>query len=394
MEDKDTLDCDACGTSLIEDESYQTEEDRTVCSDCFRTCERCSTTGDVGNEEYHYVDCSEYWCQDCTDSYANWCDSCNEWTSGYTSYIDDRNENFCESCTSDYATYCEDCDTYTIDGCDSCEDNIQVIHDYGYRPDPIFHSTDKEERLYFGIEIEMESPQQDTYVLREAAEYASTLEGTDHAYLKSDGSLNCGMELVTHPMSHSYYRHEASELWDVLETLRTKYKMRAWDASTCGLHIHISRTGFSGGAHMHRFLNLVYSNEEFFGRMAGRNSSRWAKFDDVVRKDWTGDKWKEYKSFKDKLEDNGRTDRYSAVNTNNRHTLEMRIFKSSVNMDTVMSQISLAHASVEYTRRLSVQDIKDGALSHERLIEYITANAELYPELTARLERVLQPATV
>jgi hypothetical protein len=213
------------------------------------------------------------------------------------------------------------------------------------------------------------------------------------AYLKNDGSLNCGFEIVTHPMSHDYYMNEADVLWDTLEELRTKYDMKSWATRTCGLHIHISRTGFNGGAHMHRFLNLVYSNQAFYELLAGRSSSQWSKFDDVDTAVPNGHdeagytQWKRVRSFKNKIDSGRNTDRYSAVNTQNRATLEMRIFKGTINSGKVKSQINLAHASVEYTRTLTVKDVRDGALKAEQFAQYIMAHADIYPELVARLDK-------
>jgi hypothetical protein len=204
------------------------------------------------------------------------------------------------------------------------------------------------------------------------------------AYLKNDGSLNQGMELVTHPMSYDFYTNYAEILWSTVEQLRTNYHMRSGDTSTCGIHIHISRTGFSGGAHMHRFLNLVYSNERLFSKLAGRHSDRWAKFDDVQRWDNDGNG---YKSFKRKLEDGRSTDRYSAVNTQNQHTLEMRIFKGSMLKDTIMAHLGLAHASVEYTRGLSVRDIANGALDPANFIAYLREHEDMYKATVERLDR-------
>jgi hypothetical protein len=220
--------------------------------------------------------------------------------------------------------------------------------------------------------------------LSEASEYAFRLERGELAYLKSDGSLNQGMELVTHPMSYGFYSEYAEELWNTIEKLRTTHNMRSGDTSTCGIHIHISRTGFSGGAHMHRFLNLVYSNEKLFSKLAGRHSDRWAKFNDVTRWDNDGNF---HKSFKSKLENGSNSDRYSAVNTQNQHTLEMRIFKGSMLKDTIMAHLGLAHASVEYTRGLSVRDISNGALNAENLITYLREHADIYQATMERLER-------
>jgi hypothetical protein len=303
-------------------------------------------------------------------------------------------------CLND-AYWCESCDEWNSDGCDSCLDDEggRIIHDYSYRPDAIFHSVDKNERLFFGIEIEVEAG----HNLREASTYAHQLEALDLAYLKHDGSLNNGFEIVTHPMSHEFYKNEAQELWDVLEQLRSHgaYRVKSWDTRTCGLHIHISRTGFNGGSHMHRFLNLVYSNQEFYETLAGRSSEQWAKFSDIYRKDYKRDVngervWSEdtgyeittTRQFKHKLSTDG-SDRYSAVNTNNRETLEMRIFRGSVNGETIKAQLDLAHASVEYTRTLTLQDVREGALSADNFMWYVFQNEALYPELTARIDKLV-----
>jgi hypothetical protein len=247
--------------------------------------------------------------------------------------------------------------------------------------------------LYFGIEIEVEAKGGNYETRREGARRAHALEDSQLAYLKNDGSLNCGFEIVTHPMSHDYYMNEADELWETLEELRNKYDMTSWATRTCGLHIHISRTGFNGGAHMHRFLNLVYSNQAFYELLAGRSSSQWSKFDDVDTAVPNGQdedgftQWKRVRSFKNKINSGRNTDRYSAVNTQNRATLEMRIFKGTINSGKVKSQINLAHASVEYTRTLTVKDVRDGALKAEQFAQYIMAHADIYPELVARLDK-------
>jgi hypothetical protein len=232
----------------------------------------------------------------------------------------------------------------------------------------------------------------------DASEYAYQLEALDLAYLKHDGSLNQGFELVTHPMSHDFYKNEADDLFRVIDGLRNQYRVKSWGTQTCGIHIHISRTGFNGGAHMHRFLNLIYSNQEFYEALAGRSSSRWAKFDDVdmshVIRDEDGSYTRSpvYRTFKQKIMQGGYTDRYSAVNTQNANTVEIRIFKGSTNTNTIKSHIDLAHASVEYTRVMSVQEVKDGGLSAESFIAYIKSNQELYPELNERIARLITPS--
>ena len=385
------LTCSGCSTEVSEDDAYYISDSNNVsCADCKVICERCDNTGWT-DDSWYYVDQSEMWCESCMERHANYCDDCNEYHTGSSYYTEDTNSSYCENCIGN-AYFCEDCDAYYTNGCDDHSgDDARVIHDYSYRPDPIFHSTDKEERLFFGLEIEVEASRNRS----ESAEYANRLEGYDLAYLKSDGSLNCGFEIVTHPMTHDFYKNEANELWDTLEALRSRVgiRVKAWDASTTGLHIHISRTGFTGGAHVHRFLRLVYDNQTLYEAIAGRSSSRWAKFDDAqtdyVSEDEEGIReWKSRRNLKSKLDNARNSDRYSAVNTQNHATLEMRIFRSSVNGDTVKSFIDLAHASVEYTRGLSVRDIRQGALDSDIFTQYRRDNAALYPELNVRLAKV------
>lgn len=384
------LTCSSCMEEVSEDDArYISYSSDVSCIDCSRYCEHCEDTG-WESDSWYYVDQSEMWCESCADNNASYCDDCNEYHTGGSFYVQDSNSSLCENCIGN-ANYCEDCDEYYINGCDE-HDDTRVIHDYSYRPDPIFQSVDKEERLFFGIEIEVEAGRNRT----ESAQYASRLEDLSLAYLKSDGSLDCGFEIVTHPMSHDFYKQEAYELWNTLETLRSRQdiKVSAWDARTAGLHIHISRTGFNGGAHMHRFLRLVYDNQTLYEKLAGRSSSRWAKFDDAetgaydgVRDEDGNRVWTSRRNLKRKLESPQNSDRYSAINTQNHATLEMRIFRSSVNSNTVKAFLDLAHASVEYTRTLSVRDVREGALSANNFLGYIQSKSELYPELNARVAK-------
>lgn len=374
--------CTVCDLELDSSTVIETDVGEPTCENCSVMCQRCDGIGHI-NEEYFRVNGSQRWCEPCKDFKAFYCDICNEYYSGSYYSAENTSDTYCESCFENNVYYCEGCDAYYDGGCDANhddEDDGRLIHDYSYRPDPIFHSSEDEQtRLYFGIEVETEVRGEDYGYRREAAEYAHRLEDFNLAYLKSDGSLECGFEIVSHPMSHSYFMNDAEELWDTITKLKSNYGMMAWGTKTCGLHVHISRNGFNGGSHQHRFLQLVYNNKQFYELLAGRSSSHWAKFDDIYDRD-TGQK-----SFKGKFDRHG-SDRYSAVNTNNRNTLEMRIFRGSLNPRFIKSAIDLAHASVEYTRVMSVQEVRNGALSCARLRQYIEDNRAMYPSLYDRIE--------
>lgn len=382
--DEDTLPECGCGNEA----TLTTYDEQPVCEWCAWTCDSCSDIGDRDNDRSYQVDGDYLWCETCiTEAY--YCDRCEEYNSDGGYYINDLGVNWCDHCSSYYAEWCDECEHYTESACDSCNGDVvngtRVVHDYSYRPDAVFHSTESMERLYFGFELEMEVESDRAG----AAHFAyNALEPNDYAYLKNDGSLDNGFELVTHPMSFDFLMDDENShiVWNTIQELQGKYRARSFNTRTCGFHIHISRTGFNGGAHMHRFLNLVYSNQPLYSKLAGRNSDQWAKFDDVFRaqRDANGD-YKVIKSFKDKLSSN-HSDRYSAVNTNNRATLEMRIFKGTMSVPALKAHIQLAHASVEYTRTLSVRDVANGALHPDNFLLYIYDHQDIYSELVARIE--------
>ena len=383
-DEAERAECSVCGSVYDVDDLMITEDNEVACCDCVMTCERCDCIG-TSNDTFLVVDGCDYWCESCSDNYSNFCDNCEERHSGDNYTVADSNMDFCERCYGEETYFCEDCGESYRNGCQDHnrdDDDIRLIHDYNYRPDPIFHSTDNNARLYFGMEIEVEAKDGNWTTRDAGAKRAQELEPLEIAYLKSDGSLSCGFEIVTHPMTHNYFHNEIPEFWDTLEALRNEYEMKSWATRTCGLHIHISRTGFNGGAHLHRFLRLVYDNQMLYEKLAGRSSAQWAKFTDNTNYDGQ-------KSYFNKVSNGSHTDRYSAVNCQNRNTVEMRIFKGSLNHNFVKSSLDLAHASVEYTRTLTVRQVREGALNTSNFTKYIQDNAVLYSALNERLGRVL-----
>jgi hypothetical protein len=173
-------------------------------------------------------------------------------------------------------------------------------------------------------------------------------------------------------MSHDFFKNEAPELWTILEDLRSKQGMRvkAWDTRTCGLHIHISRTGFTNGAHMHRFLNLVYSNPDFYSTLAGRTSDQWSTFD--------GQKEKAGKVI---LGKDFNPNRYTAVNLCNSQTVEIRMFKGSLKPERVLADIQFVASIVEYTRDVTIPDITVGALTWDTYRIFVEENQDKYKHI-------------
>jgi hypothetical protein len=261
---------------------------------------------------------------------------------------------------------------------DDDENDESLIHSYSYRPSPFFFG---EGKYHFGFELEVESRGNGLYTGAQLAQ--DNLGG--HAYLKEDGSLSDGFEIVTHPHTLENYHNNFN--WGVLQKLQSE-GYRSWNTRTCGLHVHVSRTAFGDGdpwdyrikntsrsqlilkrqSHELRFMKLIYDNQRQVERIAGRSNNSYATFQDkgnLVRK------------VKDGYQENGR---YSAINTENEATIEIRVFKGSLRKERVLSALEFVHASVEYTRDIKVTS-KNHALSWLKFTGYVSANAEMYPNL-------------
>ncbi len=387
--------CDSCSQVVLQDRT-RSDGNSIYCYACSFACENCDST--VHNDDAHTVD-DQIWCEICYQDNSFFCEPCGTNYSTHNDYHNVQGDTYCQGCFDYRAYYCDDCDENFLDS-DPCECRTSnssrcsscgtrgAVHSYGCKPDIEFLGYDKS-NLYLGLELETEIYGN----LENASDFASqALQGV--AVLKHDGSIgrlegsrvgNEGFEIVTQPHSHLHFREHSQVLWDTIDKLRTDHHARSWDAkSNCGIHIHLSRKGFSSGAHTHRFLSLVYKNSEHMMKFAGRKSD-YARFNDC----YTFDEYdKPVFSFKHKLDRRGHTERYSAVNTQNRDTLELRFFRGTMNSKGVLATLDLAHAMVEYTRHLRLDDVKMGALTWEWFVDYVQDNNGLYPDLYDRLPKV------
>lgn len=271
----------------------------------------------------------------------------------------------CRSCGSCFCDGpCGDCDSCGCEGpcayCDSCscegdcEDHpsqrADYLHGYGYKPQPRFHGTGP---LFLGMELEIETPRFNA-ALKEASDHLGSL-----AYMKEDSSIGCGFEIVTHPMDWTYA--ETQFPWQVLPALR---RVGAYtEPENNGLHVHLSRAGFTDACHVYRWMKLLHRNRNQVTDLARRSSSEWARWNRDTRtvtkflakpaitrnRYLTRDERRrlDYMGFS----------RYEAINTTNTETFELRMFASSLQEHEVMAALAFASSSVEYARILTPQDI-------------------------------------
>ncbi len=137
---------------------------------------------------------------------------------------------------------------------------MNFIHSYGYKPAPNFKRCtceDAKRIRYYGVELEIDdggySDDNAEDILYEAN---GKSDDEELLYIKTDGSLKEGMELVSHPCSILYHRTIFS--WERIAQRARSLGYSSHNAGTCGLHFHISRDKLG---------ETIEAQEETIGRL-------------------------------------------------------------------------------------------------------------------------------
>lgn len=324
------------------------------------------------------------------------CDGCGDYYSNSYDYFTHYDSIYCENCRDNNFYSCNRCDetVHQDDDHDCSEYEDSVVHSYSYKPYPCFFGTTKGSAHYhLGFELEVESRNEDN-CYDEAKNVQDSL-GT-RAYMKEDGSLRGGFEIVTHP--HTLEEYKDNFPWEFIRVAK-RNNLVSWNSPRCGFHVHVSRYAFGPGMkpsespenyyqrtiivrqqHELKFLKLIYDNERQVQRLAGRKSD-WARFTDK------GNLWRKVKHG---YQSEGH---YSAVNVENSNTIEVRVFRGSLKQERLMANLEFVHSAVEYTRNLRVS-ATNKALSWIAYSGYVYQNADKYPHLLEYMDTIAKQEQV
>jgi hypothetical protein len=227
-----------------------------------------------------------------------------------------------------------------------------------FKPFPQFHSLKagmeavgdcRDGARYYGIEVECERRSEDSPSQDEVASFLSEREGLRY-YAKSDGSLNDGVEIVSHPATFDAWCARGPELTFAHWMRRNGYS--SYSTSTCGFHCHVSRTALPQAA-LARLLLFVSTHARAvkrWSRRRGETLDRWARIDvDTVG------------AIVRKVTEGNHETRYVAVNCTNASTIEFRIFRGTLISASILKNIGLVEMLVSFARvtnskRLAMSD--------------------------------------
>ena len=357
---EETFVCDCCGKEHPVSDRHEIHRGDVLCSRCVQLhTVQCSHCGKYMYRDDNEGDENTPVCYPCFLRMGySICDRCGRLL---------RAGEACYDADDDDVPYC--CDCYNRRRSDA------VIHDYSFKPDPIFYG---EGPRYFGIELEIDGAGERTDYAAQILD-AGNCDGKQHIYAKRDGSLSAGFEIVSEPMSSQYHLEEMP--WgDVLEKAK-RLSFVSHSVGTCGLHIHVSRLAFGDteaqqDACIARILYFVEKHwEEIlkFSRRTPRQLERWAARYGYKERP---------AEILEHAKKGGHGGRYSCVNLQNRDTIEFRMFRGTLKLNTFIATLQMTSRICDVAIYLSDEELK--AMSWSTFVSGITEQ-EL-PELVQYLK--------
>ena len=300
------------------------------------------------DEVYVCPSCDEVREENDYDSDYDCCSSCADSRREEDDYYEDE-----EDCGYEHERYCKNY-TYPV------HDEIGVQCREDETVDKDLYSS---KSLLYGVELEVMARNSMPY------DFPETLHYNNNWFLcKRDGSLdegNGGFEICTAPSTFKFLKDRFSQMFNSnywTDDNGSTY-VKGWNTTCAGLHIHINKKALTP-LEIGKLLVFINDkkNARFIEDIAGRTMGRWCKSETKKISDG------QYQS----------DDRYEAVNTVPRNTVELRIFKSNVSEHGFMRALEFTDGLIQYLKQSS---IREQSLSYKSFLSYIRKpeNRSEYP---------------
>lgn len=279
---------------------------------------------------------------------------------------------------SDYR-YCEHCGSYVFNGnfdyaegeCIYCSNNIIEKYSQSHTHEPILFGEYKsvEEFAGLGFELEVDCDDSRNYENNSVAKHLCEHCGLDSDEMRyaHDGSLRNGFECISQPHTVKAF-WEKQKSWERMLKYLSNNGYRSHDTTTCGLHVHVSRTMFgrteeeqsSAIAKIYCFFDSNWDDIVRISRRKNfeyceKNSLQYYENEDISRGITT-----RYKCWKRKA--NGQRGHYVALNNANSATFEYRLGRGTLNSWSFFSWIDFIVTITKNAKRLTVGKVNSNDL--------------------------------
>ncbi|MGN0692117.1 MAG: amidoligase family protein [Oscillospiraceae bacterium] len=171
----------------------------------------------------------------------------------------------------------------------------------------------------------------------------------EQIFIKTDGSLDEGMEIVTHPMTLEYHCHTMP--WKEITSKAISIGYLSHKTSTCGLHVHVNRNAFGSDRYEQ---DMVVSRILFFIERFWQEMLKFSR-----RTEQQINHWAARYGIKDnpqQVMDNAKSTgkgRYACINLCNYYTIEFRIFRGTLKYNTLIATLQMVERICNTAMQLS-----------------------------------------
>ncbi len=192
----------------------------------------------------------------------------------------------------------------------------KLIHDYGYKPYPVFYGKGNR---FFGVELEIDDGGKIYDNAKKILELANEVE--ENIYIKEDGSLSDGFEIVSYPMTLYYHKNNMN--WQEIMKKRFVWDITVINQVQQDYISYVNRNCFGEYAEEQEnaisrvlyFVEMFWNEMLCFSRRTEKQMKQWANRYDR--------KTLPKKRFI--MQKGSRNGRYTCVNLNNYETIEFLI---------------------------------------------------------------------
>ncbi len=211
-----------------------------------------------------------------------------------------------------------------------------------------------ERPIFLGVELEASSRVPSTGARSEFITSVAKSTFGNHCIVKADSSTGrYGMEIVTVPATLDYHKKIFTEhFFNAPNALHKKITSN----NACGIHVHISKNVFTS-ATLYRFLTFINNldNHSFINAMAGRHENGYCVRTSADPSIIASNVKRACKNqdLKAGLAQQRivTANRREAVNLQNAETVEVRIFKSSTDKNSILRKLEFCESLVHFTRQ-------------------------------------------
>lgn len=349
--------CGYCETWYESEEAANAEEVITsdgatvkVCGFCVEhRCFRCSDCGRLFVGSGCHTS-NGLLCRECYRINYKECCGCGA--------IIEKNERFHGDVEHPLCAYCFDSADHGMSNCiegaawaDSSDrrNHIRSVNGYSYKPTPYLfpmkNDSGNPHHLFYGVELESESHdyyKRDGLSRSEITEKANNLFGI--TYGKSDCSIgDDGIEFVSHPASIGWYMDNKQNWAEGMKFLR-QHGYSSHTGARCGLHVHVSSfpLEYETDNGIEKLLWFMSTYQQEMVKFSRRKQSQIADWARVSTFDTDSpDVAKTAKRVKNDLKGGDHSSRYHAINLQNRHTVEFRLMRGTLNIEAFMATVQL-----------------------------------------------------